>query len=159
MIRRRRIAGTRKPRPRILKPYPLRRAELHEDGRLTIFLPVPHRIVSPNASRGGSHKAAFVKRQATEDHRRAAFLAVVDALARFPRCGPFTGYSLRHLFKTAAFRDDDNADGACKAYRDGIAEALRMNDRDLRKTTLSVIEKDATAPRVEITLYPASQIQ
>ena len=58
------------------------------------------------------------------------------------------------FFKTSAFRDDDNADASVKAYRDGIAAALKMNDRDLRKCQLSTYAKDPLCPRVEITLYP-----
>lgn len=70
----------------------------------------------------------------------------------------FAGYSLAHYFKTAAWRDDDNADGACKAYRDGIAAALGIDDRGLRKLALSTFHKDAANPRVEITLHTATPI-
>lgn len=96
----------------------------------------------------------MVKNQAKKDHAKAAFLSMFDALSRFPGCGPFRGYSLEHYFKTSALRDDDNADGSCKAYRDGIAEALRIDDRELRKIALSNLSKDANNPRVEITLHP-----
>ena len=52
-----------------------------------------------------------------------------------------------------AFRDDDNADGSCKAYRDGIATALGMDDKRLKKCLLSTFANDAECPRVEITLH------
>ncbi len=63
------------------------------------------------------------------------------------------GYSLAFFFKTAAFRDDDNADGSCKAYRDGIAQALGIDDKTFKKIKLSTHAKDAANPRVEITIY------
>jgi hypothetical protein len=52
-----------------------------------------------------------------------------------------------------AFRDEDNADGACKAYRDGICDAFGMSDKNFCKMKLSTREKDAKNPRVEITIY------
>jgi hypothetical protein len=63
------------------------------------------------------------------------------------------GYSLAHFFPTMAFRDEDNADGACKAYRDGICDAFGMSDKNFCKLKLSTREKDAKNPRVEITIY------
>jgi hypothetical protein len=42
----------------------------------------------------------------------------------------FTYYVLDFKFPDAHKRDDDNALAACKAYRDGIADALRMDDCD-----------------------------
>jgi hypothetical protein len=63
------------------------------------------------------------------------------------------GYKLEHYFPTLRFRDEDNADGACKAYRDGICDALGIDDKDFCKIALSTRAKDAKNPRVEITIY------
>lgn len=63
------------------------------------------------------------------------------------------GYSLAHYFPTFRFRDEDNADGSCKAYRDGICDALGIDDQDFCKIALSTRAKDAKNPRVEITIY------
>jgi hypothetical protein len=98
-------------------------------------------------------KARLVKR-----HRTRARLATLELLglqyhSRDLPIPMFTGYTLAHYFKTAAYRDDDNADAACKAYRDGIADALGIDDRQLPKLALSTFHKDATNPRVEITLH------
>ena len=125
---------------------------------MTIVLPVPDRRIGPNSSRGQSRGAAIAKSRRIKLHRRRAKLATLELLglqyhSQDLPVPTFAGYTLAHYFKTAAHRDDDNADGACKAYRDGIADALRIDDRQLPKLALSTIAKDATNPRVEITLH------
>ena len=123
------------------------------DGCLVICLPIPARAISPNAKRGQSKWAAIRKSRIVKAHRERARLEMVSALAKFDLSNEWAGYSLAHFFKTAAVRDDDNADGACKAYRDGIADALRRDDRHLPKMALSTIGKDATCARVEVIIY------
>lgn len=120
---------------------------------MTIVLPIPDRKLSPN---GRCHWSG--KSRLTKNARKLAKLATLQAIAHtyhvWDRPVPaFAGYSLAHYFPTAARRDDDNADAACKAYRDGIADALGMDDRQLPKVRLSTIAKDAARPRVEITLH------
>ncbi len=128
---------------------------------ITISLPIPDRALSPNAGRGQSRWAAIKKSRIVKEHRNRARLRFLSEMSRMGIAAipadRVAGYSLDHYFKTAAFRDDDNADGACKAYRDGIADALGIDDRHLRKTRLSSIQKDKDAPRVEITLYLKNQ--
>ena len=125
---------------------------------MTITLPIPDRRISPNARRGQSRAAAIAKSRLVKRHRTRARLATLELLglqyhSRDLPIPTFAGYTLAHYFKTAAHRDDDNADAACKAYRDGIADALGIDDRQLPKLALSTIAKDATNPRVEITLH------
>jgi hypothetical protein len=128
---------------------------------MTIILPIPDRRVSPNACRGQSKFAAFKKSRLVKLHRTRARLLALEAIgtlyhAQGRPVPPFTGYTLAHYFATAAWRDDDNADAACKAYRDGIADALGIDDRKLPKLALSTRDKDAERPRVEITLHTLS---
>lgn len=125
---------------------------------MTITLPIPDPRIGPNAARGQSRRAAMGKARLVKRHRLRAKLAALELLGQqYHAPGlpipTFTGYSLAHYFKSSAFRDDDNADAACKAYRDGIADALRIDDRTLRKVRLSTLAKDPVNPRVEITLY------
>lgn len=134
----------------ITMPAPVWRA----DGALTICLPMPSRKISPNGQRGQSKSAAIMKSRLVKKHRYHAFLATKSALAAMGCPPAFRGYSLAFFFKTAAYRDDDNADASCKAYRDGMADALGVDDRTLRKCHLSTHAKDAACPRVEITLHP-----
>lgn len=142
-------------RARKAPPAPLPAAVWHADGSLTLALPYPPTAISPNSRRGESRGAAIRKSRTIKIHRLLAKLRTREAVAGRDVVAVFAGYSLAHYFPTAAFRDDDNADGACKAYRDGIAEALGVDDRSLKKLRLSTAAKDAGCPRVEITLYPA----
>jgi crossover junction endodeoxyribonuclease RusA len=67
----------------------------------------------------------------------------------------FTSYSLAFHFPQERNRDDDNAAASCKAYRDGIADALRIDDSTLRIQSLTAAI-DRTNPRLEITLHEKS---
>jgi hypothetical protein len=123
---------------------------------ITITLRMPSMVVSQNARTGNSKTAALLKSQAVKAHRERAKLLLCSILNRppFPITSPPLGYSLAFYYRTAMFRDEGNAEGSCKAYIDGIADALRMNDRHFRKLALTTQQKDATQPpRVEITLY------
>jgi hypothetical protein len=120
---------------------------------MKITLPIPAREVSPNASRGQSRWAAVKKSRIVKEHRvNAAWATRESMLPEHIHATPL-GYSLAHFFPTMAFRDEDNADGACKAYRDGICDAFGMSDKNFCKMKLSTREKDAINPRVEITIY------
>ena len=124
------------------------------DGSIILSLSVPCRAISPNAATGRSLIAVIKKSVKIKDHKKVAWLATLEALTEEDRIGGrFAGYSLRHFFKTAAFRDDDNADAACKAYRDGICQALGIDDKHFKKLRLSTCSKDALNPRVEIKLH------
>jgi crossover junction endodeoxyribonuclease RusA len=132
-------------------PAPVR----HEDGSLTICLPMPPASISPNARRGESRGAAIAKSKVVKAYRTLAHLMFFNALLSLELgTAVFTGYKLAFFFRTRAFRDDDNADASCKAYRDGIAQALGMDDKVLRKCALSTHAHDPECPRVEITLVP-----
>jgi hypothetical protein len=67
----------------------------------------------------------------------------------------FTSYSLAFHFPQERNRDDDNAAASCKAYRDGIADALRIDDSTLRIQSLTAAI-DRTNPRLEVTLHEKS---
>jgi hypothetical protein len=118
---------------------------------MKITLPIPDREVSPNASRGQSRWAAIKKSKLVKQHRERSKIATIAAIGEWSYLP--LGYSLAHFFPTMAFRDEDNADGACKAYRDGICDAFGMSDKNFNKLKLSTREKDAINPRVEITIY------
>jgi hypothetical protein len=120
---------------------------------MKITLPIPDREVSPNASRGQSRWAAIRKSKKVKLHRDRARIETIIAKQSLDCDTMPVGYSLAHFFPTMAFRDEDNADGACKAYRDGICDAFAMSDKNFCKLALSTRAKDAENPRVEITIY------
>lgn len=98
-----------------------------EEGRkapITIDLPWPHKDLSPNSR---AHWAA--KADQTKKHRSWGMWAArkfgpisADALAVSVTFSPPGHYAY----------DDDNLVSRCKAYLDGIADGLGVNDRSFR---------------------------
>lgn len=105
---------------------------LHPDNHelaVRIALPWPARSLSPNARVHWGAKAKAVK-----DARNTARVLTLEALKlRRPR---WDAVALHWEFhpKTANFPDGDNAESACKAYRDGIADALGIDDAKFTTT-------------------------
>lgn len=131
------------PCPRLPDPV------FHENGDITIALPLPPQSISPNGRRGESKIAAIRKARAIKQYRGHAKLVMASALAAV-ESRDFAGYSLAFHFRTRHFRDDDNADASVKCYRDGICDALQVNDKDFRKLAISSHHHDPKCPRVEI---------
>ena len=89
-----------------------------------IQLPFPAPILWPNGR--GHHMA---RHKATKRHREWAMLATLADRTR-PAVGPGDRVQLVITVypKTRHRIDDDNARAAMKAYQDGIADALKVND-------------------------------
>lgn len=65
-------------------------------------------------------------------------------------------YSIRAIYQKDRNRDDDNLESLCKAYRDGIADALLIDDSTLR-LEYKMMGVNPARPRFEIRLYPLCQ--
>lgn len=113
---------------------------------MMITLPIPVNSLCPN---GRAHWRT--KASATKAHRALAKARTLEALGGQP-APKYTGYSLAFYFKNVRGRDDDNATASCKAYRDGIADALGIDDNQLRLLGEPIMEIDRLHPRVEVTL-------
>jgi hypothetical protein len=116
---------------------------------LTITLPIPSRGLSPNARLHWRNKGSLTKKA-----RWYAKVRTTDAIAKLQRRPVVTGYSLAFHYPDARRRDDDNAQASTKAYRDGIADALGIDDNTLRMSAVPTFAVDRTNPRLEITLIP-----
>ena len=90
---------------------------------------ITFRIDAPIPSRANERKHWAEKRRITKAQRDEAQMLAKSALRRkrlaFPVTVLLTRVSPREL-------DDDNLRGAFKAFRDGIADALGVDDRDPR---------------------------
>jgi hypothetical protein len=64
-----------------------------------------------------------------------------------------TGYTLHFHFPTKRRQDDDNVAAMFKSSRDGIADALQMDDRNLRILTGPEITYSAADPHLTVNLY------
>lgn len=120
---------------------------------MTITLPIPHSDLWPN-----SRKHWRVKSKKTKEARHSAWVRTKGSFAEDESAtigrSNFTGYTLSFFYPDARRRDDDNAQASCKAYRDGIADALGVDDNTLRLAALPTFAIDRENPRVEITLIP-----
>jgi hypothetical protein len=115
---------------------------------MTIILPLPDRRLSPNSR---SHWSGLSK--AKKAARQLAYLTTLSALQGKPSpC--VSRYRLDFYFSVRRRRDDDNFAAACKAYRDGIADALRIDDTDLVLCAAPEMHQDKASPRLEIHLLP-----
>ena len=104
-------------------------------GTLIASVAIPLRLVSEANQR--DHWTARSRR--TKQHRAAAFLAVTAATTKAQRAAlPMTVVITRIAPRSL---DDDNLVGSAKATRDGIADALGVNDRDPRVTWIVRGEK------------------
>lgn len=100
------------------------------NGMSPIRLPWPSPVLSPNAR--GMHWAK--KAAAKKVARQAAFALAREAIG--PGKLGWAGVALSITFcpPDRRRRDDDNAVGAFKAYRDGIADALGIDDHNFKPT-------------------------
>lgn len=91
--------------------------------KVTVNLPWPHKDLSPNARGHWAKKAG-----ATKKARMDAFIAGLDAGLR-GLTGSRIAVATTFYPPTRARYDDDNLQARCKAYFDGISDALRIDDR------------------------------
>lgn len=94
-----------------------------------VSLPWPSRVLSPNARSHWAVKAAAVK-----GHRTYAWAATLDEIGRTKPGWESAELHWEFHPKTKHPVDDDNIQAACKAYRDGIAGALGIDDSKFTTT-------------------------
>lgn len=116
---------------------------------LRVVLPWPHRGLSPNAR---VHWA--VKRKLVQAARRHAH-AETFYKAQGCRAVPLDriGYRCSFYPPDRRARDEDNLIACMKSYLDGIAEALRIDDKKFHLLEPFVGEPDRPHGRVEVDLY------
>lgn len=135
---------TAKKKAAPLKPSaPLPASTLTAD-TLSIILRIPPIEISPN---GTGHWRTIAKLKKTaKSTAKLMTLGTVGTARPQP-----VGYSLAYHWPSTR-RDDDNAIASCKAYLDGICEALAINDANLRFQRLHH-HANRACPRVEIIMH------
>ena len=116
---------------------------------MTIVLPIPDYNLTPN---GRCHWRT--KARLTKIHRQRAMLETMAMMGAREVAPVFSRYLLEFYWPTRAKRDDDNAAASCKAYRDGIADALRVDDHGLVMCAGPAMLHDAKNPRLLFILLP-----
>ena len=99
-----------------------------------IELPFPAKILWPNGR--GHHMA---KHREFQKHKQWAWLACTEALSFKKRAFIRTPVEWSVTFhpKTAHAIDDDNARASLKAYQDGLAWALGVDDKQFNAPSLT----------------------
>lgn len=112
---------------------------------MTLTFPWPPRQLNPNYR---SHWAA--KARVARGYRQTCWLMARQAGARFEGDGPIP-VSIRFCPPPdGKKRDDDNMIAAFKSGRDGLADALRVDDHRFRTTY--TVDPDSALGCVEVTL-------
>lgn len=123
---------------------------------ITITLPLPPKELHPN---GGKRHNVYKLNRLAKACKSSAWAHTLEAVGR--RTLGWTSATLDYTFHmpnvaAARLSDDDNAVAWMKSYRDGIAEALGINDKHFR--TGKVAFKLAEGlPCVVVTLTPAEE--
>lgn len=123
---------------------------MNEDYR-AVVLPHPAAELRPNSRVHWSAKARAARRA-----RRVAKLSTLQVLRRplappKPAAGACVRYSLLWWYK-GTMPDADNCLASCKAYLDGIADALGVNDRTMECVGISRVHDKFAAGSVSIRL-------
>ena len=120
--------------------------------QVTIILPLPGGILSPNCT-VGSIGGRFMKAAAIKKYRRLAEKAVVSECID---TSPWRAVTVQatFFFKDRRRRDPDNALGSLKAAYDGIVDSglVADDDWDRMKRMEPVLAFDHNHPRVELTI-------
>lgn len=100
---------------------------------LTVILPHPGRELSPNGHKPMTKKGAMIANKMAvtlkKKARELAKLKAIEAGAKELTAKP-NAYKI-YWYYIGQKRDADNTVASCKAYMDGICQAIGMDDRDL----------------------------
>jgi crossover junction endodeoxyribonuclease RusA len=96
---------------------------------MKVVLPFPHTDLSPN-----SHKHWRIKARAVKDARNTARILTLSAMATIHASMPDFPLELAIVFHPPdkRKRDRDNLIASMKAYQDGIADAMQVDDNTFK---------------------------
>lgn len=107
---------------------------------MEIELPYPHKSLWPNGRAHWGTKATQTKK-----HRKWAHDATIETkqrdYKRIPFDQPIEVFITVHPKPRGVAPDDDNCISAAKAYLDGIADAIAMNDNMFRIQPVTIAER------------------
>ena len=100
---------------------------------MIVVLPFPDKILWPN----GRTKAHQWKAARTKEHKRWAYIASLEADIGEQYLSPVEIRLTVYPKARGPLPDQDNCIAAAKAYLDGIADAIGVNDRDFTAPIVS----------------------
>lgn len=96
---------------------------------MTLDLPYPHKLLWPN----GRTRSHMAKARQTKQHRTWAHVAALGQRVDAPAGDQLRLVATFHPKPAGPLPDEDNAGASLKAYQDGIATALGVDDRGFGK--------------------------
>lgn len=126
------------------------------NAHITITLPHPPKVLSPNSRAVWQAKLA-PRRKAREIAMSAALRALESAGRTLEGLEP-AAYSIVWRYWHGVEPDADNSLASCKAYLDGIAQVLHVNDRTLTCRSIERI-KDRRADMDIVLHYQRPEAQ
>ncbi|WP_418671359.1 hypothetical protein [Akkermansia sp.] len=123
---------------------------------LSVVLRHPDKALHPNNSMPLSSRGAKIANQikidAKKKARGLAKLKAIEAGAKRLPMHP-NAYRIYWFFQTGRGPDGDNCGAVCKAYMDGICQAIGMDDRHLEFLGVKVVRDRARTGYLAINFY------
>lgn len=107
-----------------------------------ILVVLPLRLRSPNGGNPGNRWAAIAQSREKKEHRQVAHMALAAALARRGLRGTDFVPAVVTITRVSFGRlDSDNLAFSAKALRDGVADALGIDDGDVARVRFRYLQR------------------
>ena len=117
---------------------------------MTIEFPHPPAALSPNGNRAHWAAVAAARKKCRQ---AAAFIATEHMRLNPPPIGKeWTKYHICWNYWGTVMPDDDNVVARIKSYKDGICDALGINDRSIHLGSVTFVHVKETKKKLWITL-------
>lgn len=128
---------------------------------LSVVLRHPEDALRPNKNTPLTKRGAQISNRirigAKKKARGIAKLKAIEAGAKRLPMHP-NAYRIYWFFQTGRGPDGDNCGASCKAYMDGICQAIGMDDRNLEFLGVKVIRDRARTGYLAINFYDRIQV-
>lgn len=116
---------------------------------MTLEFPHPPSALSPNGNRAHWGSVMLARKKC----RQAAQLITAQHLQDNPPTGKeYKHYHIKWNYFGTVMPDDDNVVARIKSYKDGICDALGINDRSIHLGSVSFVREKETKKKLWITL-------
>lgn len=119
---------------------------------LRVVLPKPGPAANPNGNRAHYFKISKERKKTREQAKALTLHVWRNAVERPQYPDKFTSYRYIWNYYGTQLPDDDNIIARCKSIKDGVCDALGINDRNLRNHGVTFIRDKQTQGTVTIIL-------
>lgn len=119
---------------------------------LRVVLPKPGPAANPNGNRAHYFKISKERKKTREQAKALTLHVLRNAMERPQYPDQFTSYRYVWNYYGTQLPDDDNIIARCKSIKDGVCDALGINDRNLRNHGVTFVKDKTTRGTVTIIL-------